>query len=105
MKTAFRRRVPALVRIAAAVPLRGDEDREGPLARQEVDEVGVPLVAPDLLGDLCGALRFEPIDGRSKELLRRRVELGGGVRGGVEKAGGAGGGGHGVSLADPRELG
>ncbi len=93
------RGVPALVRIAAAVALGRQQDREGPLARQELDEVAVPLVASDLLGDLGLPLGLEPVDRRAEESLGRRVELGGLVVGGIEEAGGEGGGRHATSVA------
>ena len=69
--------VPALVRIAAAVARGREQRRERALAREELDEVRVPLVRADLLGDLRLPLRLEPVDGRAEEALGRRVELGG----------------------------
>ena len=68
------RGVPALVRIAAPVALGSEQDREGSLAREELDEVAVPLVLPDLLGDLGLPLGLEPVDRRAEEALGRGIE-------------------------------
>src|SRR5207249_10866636 len=71
------RGVPASVGIAAGVTRGCQQRRERALAREELDEVGVPRVAERLGEEARLALCLEPADRGAQQPLRRRIERGG----------------------------
>ena len=99
------RGVPALVGIAAAVTRWCQERRERALAREKLDEVGVPRVAERLGDEAHLALCLEPVDRGAQQSLRRGIELGGVVASGVQQARRGRGDGHPHSLSDGRGRG